>query len=150
VEEPSILGVEEVAIAVKDNEAAASLFKTLFGFDFELEWEIPFERIKVKSHRIDQTQLQFISPTDKESVVAKFIAQKGEGLNHIALRVKNLKVLAARLKEKGARLIPEEPSRFPTPSEVGQRPPMFLFTRNLRLGCLSSLSNINEILWSIE
>ncbi len=139
MEEPSILGVEEVAIAVNDNEAAASLFKTLFGFDFELEWEIPFEKIKVKSHRIDQTQLQFISPTDKESVVAKFIAQKGEGLNHIALRVKNLKALAARLKEKGVRLIPEEPVEIPNPLGGGAKTSYIFVHPKSALGVLIEL-----------
>ena len=115
MEEPSIVGIEEVAIAVKDNEAAASLFSSLFGFNFDLEWEIPHEKIKVKSHRVGETQLQFLSPTNQESVVAKFIGQKGEGLNHIAFRVKKLKALASRLKDQGVRLIPEEPVVIPNP-----------------------------------
>jgi len=115
VEEPSILGIEEIAIAVKDAEEGASLFKDLFGFDFELKWEIPFEKIKVKSHRIGKTQLQFLTPTSQESVVAKFIEQKGEGLNHIALRVKNLKALIVRLKERGVQLVPQELLTIPNP-----------------------------------
>ncbi len=108
MEEPKIQAIEEVVIAVKDADKAAEHFKYLFGMAFQYGWEIPAERIRVRSEVIDGTQLQFIQATDSESVVAKFIASKGEGLNHFAFKVKNLKEMVKRLKEKGVKFIPEE------------------------------------------
>jgi methylmalonyl-CoA/ethylmalonyl-CoA epimerase len=108
MEEPRIEGIEEVAIAVKNADTAAAYFRELFGIDFPFGWTIPDEKVKVKSSKISHTQLQFIEATDPDGVVAKFIKEKGEGLNHIAFRVTNLQGLVKRLKEKGVRLIPEK------------------------------------------
>jgi len=115
VQEPTIKNVEEVVIAVKDIEKAAALFKDLFGMKFEAEWEVPSERIRVKSERIAGTQFQLMEPTSPESVVAKFIQSRGEGLNHVAFRVTNLKEMVNRLKEKGVKFATEEPVELENP-----------------------------------
>ena len=115
MKEPTIENIEEVAIAVKDVEKAAALFKDLFGMKFELGWEVPEEKIKVKSERIAGTQLQFLESTSPDGVIAKFIQSRGEGLNHIAFRVTNLKEMVSRLKGKGVRFIPEEPIEIENP-----------------------------------
>ena len=116
MEDPRIEGIEEVVIAVKDVDEAADYFKDLFGMEFANGWELKGERIKVRSEVIQGSQLQFIQATDPQSVVAKFIKQKGQGLNHFAFRVKNLKELVKRLKEKGVRLVPPE---IVTPEAAG-------------------------------
>ncbi|MDI9559468.1 MAG: VOC family protein [Pseudomonadota bacterium] len=108
MEEPKIEAIEEIVIAVKDVNQAAARFKELFGMEFEYGWTVPGQKVKVRSQVIDGTQLQFIQATDPESVVAKFIKAKGEGLNHFAFKVKNLKEMVKRLKAKGVRFIPEE------------------------------------------
>ena len=116
MQEPSIKNIEEVVIAVKDVEKAAAAFEDLFGMKFKVGWEISHEHVKVKSERIAGTQLQFIQSTSPEGVVAKFIESKGEGLNHFALRVTNLKEMVKRLKEKGVKFIPEEPVEYEDPN----------------------------------
>jgi methylmalonyl-CoA epimerase len=115
MKEPRIENIEEVVIAVKDVGKAAALFGDLFGMKFENEWRISHEMVRVKSERIAGTQLQFIQSTSPEGVVAKFIEGKGEGLNHFAFRVTNLKEMVKRLKGKGVRFIPEEPVEYKNP-----------------------------------
>ncbi len=107
----SILGIEEIAIAVHDAQKAAFDFFTLFGIDFDEQWELLDENLFVKSTRINGTQLQFIESTSKDGVVEKFIKKRGEGLNHMALRVKNLDALIEKLKSNNIKLIPEKPVR---------------------------------------
>ena len=116
MEEPKIESIEEIVIAVKDADEAADYFKDLFGMDFDNGWELKGERIKIRSEVIQGSQLQFIQATDPESVVAKFIEERGEGLNHFAFRVKNLKEMVKRLKAKGVRLVPPE---IVTPESAG-------------------------------
>jgi methylmalonyl-CoA/ethylmalonyl-CoA epimerase len=43
--------------------------------------------------------------------VARYIESKGEGIQHIAYRVENLEEALAELKEKGVRLIDQEPRK---------------------------------------
>jgi methylmalonyl-CoA epimerase len=111
MEEPRIEAIEEVVIAVNGADKAVEYFKDLFGLSFPLGWELPQEKIKVRSERIAGTQLQFIEATQPDSVVAKFIKENGEGLNHMAFRVKNLGEMVRRLKEKGVKFIPASLSR---------------------------------------
>jgi len=113
--ESFVLGIEEIAIAVKDANKGASLFNELFGFTFDLGWELAHEKIRVKSQRIGETQFQLLEATSNDSVIAKFIEKKGEGLNHIALRVCKLREFAAKLKRKGVQLIPDEPVDIDNP-----------------------------------
>lgn len=107
MEEPKVVGIEEIAIAVRDADRAAEYFRDLFGMDFSFGWEIEGEKIMVKSEPIVGTQLQFIQATEPDSVVARFVNQRGEGLNHFAFRVTNLEEMVRRLKEKGVRLVPD-------------------------------------------
>ncbi len=113
--ESFVLGIEEIAIAVKDANKGVSLFNELFGFTFDLGWELAHEKIRVKSQRIGETQFQLLEATSNDSVIAKFIEKKGEGLNHIALRVCKLREFVAKLKRKGVQLIPDEPVDIDNP-----------------------------------
>ncbi|MGE4546256.1 MAG: VOC family protein [Desulfurella sp.] len=104
-----VFGVEEVAIAVNDAQNAANDFSKLFGINFDYQWELHDENLFVKSAKIGNTQLQFIESTSKDGVVAKFIAKRGEGLNHIALKIKNLDALIEQLRTNNIKLIPNKP-----------------------------------------
>ena len=55
--------------------------------------------------------MELLEPTAEDSPVAKFIAKKGEGMHHMALRVDDLEAALAELKAKGVRLIDEKPRR---------------------------------------
>ncbi len=115
MDESYILGIEEIAVAVKDADKGASLFNELFGYTFDLGWELTHEKIRVKSQRIGETQFQLLEATSNDSVVAKFIEKKGEGLNHIAFRVRELREFVRKLKKKGVQLLPEEPVDIDNP-----------------------------------
>ena len=119
-EEFEILGLEEVAIAVKSTEDAKKLFNKLFNLEFKRSWILINERIKVVSTRIGDVQLQFIEPLSKESVVYKFLEKRGEGIHHIALKVKNLDKLVEKLNKLNIKLIPEKPVEIENPVNKGK------------------------------
>lgn len=109
MEEPKIESIEEIAIAVKDMAKAMGLFKELFGFTFETGWDMPVENMRVKSERVADVQFQLLESTSPNGVIARFIKSRGEGIHHIAFRVKNLVEMVKRLKQKGVRFVPEKP-----------------------------------------
>jgi methylmalonyl-CoA epimerase len=49
-----------------------------------------------------------LEATESDSTIAKFLANRGEGLHHIAVRVKDVDAMFARLKLQGIRLTNEE------------------------------------------
>lgn len=106
-----IANIEEIAIAVSDMEKAIALFKELFGMKFEDGWDMPNEKMEVRSERIGEVQFQLLHSTSPEGVIAKFIQNRGEGVHHIAFRVRKLEETVARLKAKGVQFTPEVPVR---------------------------------------
>jgi len=143
MKEPAIENVEEVVIAVKDARKAVALFNGLFGMKFETEWDMPDENMIVKSERISGTQLQFVESTSAEGVIAKFIESRGEGLNHIAFKVTNLKEMVSRLKGKGVKLIPEEPIEMKNPLGEGTWAYIFIHPKSA-CGTLIELIETSE------
>ena len=103
--------IEEVVLAVENQDEVVSLFQDLFDFDFDRSWDMPMYDMRVKAARIGETQFHIVGSTNPapDAFINKFLKDKGEGIHHIAFKVSNLDETVARLKEKGAKLIPEQP-----------------------------------------
>ena len=57
---------------------------------------------------LGESRLELLEPTSENSVIAKFIAKRGEGLHHVSLRVPDLEAAVERLKKDGVRLVSDE------------------------------------------
>lgn len=57
----------------------------------------------------DGVPIEFIEPTSESSNVAKFIAQRGGGLHHVAYRVEDIDAALASLESQGFNLIDKKP-----------------------------------------
>lgn len=101
--------VDHVAFAVPSVEEAAEFYKQNFQVE---EWEIidmPDRHMRVAVTKLDGTLLEFIAPTSEEAAFAKYLAEKGPGMHHVAYRVDDIRAALAELKAQGLRLIDEEP-----------------------------------------
>ncbi len=56
----------------------------------------------------DAPRIELLEATADDSPVARFIARRGEGLHHVALRVADLDAAADRLRAAGARLVTDK------------------------------------------
>jgi methylmalonyl-CoA epimerase len=54
------------------------------------------------------TRLELLEPTSENSVIAKFLSKRGEGLHHICLRVLDLGEAVEKLKRDGVHLTSEQ------------------------------------------
>ena len=52
-----------------------------------------------------------LESTEPDGPVAKYIDARGEGIQHIAFRVENIEEAVQELKEKGVRMIDNEPRK---------------------------------------
>ena len=104
-----VKNIQEVVLAVEKQDEAVALFEEFFGLEFKDGWDMPTYDMKVKAAKVGDTQFQIIAPTSSESMIAKYIQDRGEGLHHIAFMLGNLDGTVARLKEKNIKLIPDRP-----------------------------------------
>lgn len=102
-------GLDHVAIAVKDLEAAVRYYVEVLGFaPPELE-EVPEQKVRTAIFGHGQGRIELISPTDATSGVAKFLEKRGEGLHHVCVEVDDIDGTLQELKLKGAQLLDETP-----------------------------------------
>jgi methylmalonyl-CoA epimerase len=59
--------------------------------------------------RVADSYIQLLTPTREDSPVAKYLANKGEGLHHVGYRVKNCAEALAAVKATGGRVIDDAP-----------------------------------------
>src|SRR5438034_1668639 len=99
--------LDHLGIAVKSLDAAKTIYDKL-GLSISAEQEVPAEKVRLVMVPIGDTRLELLEPTSGDSVIAKFIAKRGEGLHHICLRVPDLPATVRKLRSDGVRLISED------------------------------------------
>ncbi len=100
--------IDHIGIAVKNLDDAIKIWEGL-GLKVDEIEEVPREKIRAAILHVGESRIELLEPTDENSAIAKFIAKRGEGIHHIALGVENIEEHMRDLKEKGYRLIYEEP-----------------------------------------
>ncbi len=99
--------LDHLGIAVRSLAAGRAIYEKL-GLAVSPEEVVPGEKVRIVMIPVGGTRLELLEATADDSVIAKFIAKRGEGLHHISLRVPDLSVAVAKLKAEGVRLISEE------------------------------------------
>lgn len=101
--------IDHIGIAVRDLKKAASLYSDSFGLEVSDEIDAPERQLRIAFTEISGVKLEFLMPTDNESVVAKFIDKRGEGIHHICFEVDDIERAISELKSKGVELVDEKP-----------------------------------------
>ena len=99
--------LDHLGIAVKSLASAKVIYEKI-GLGLSPEEVVPGEKVRVAMVPVGETRLELLEPTSDDSVIAKFIARRGEGLHHVSLRVPDLRAIVDRLKSSGVRLISDE------------------------------------------
>ncbi len=102
-----MFSIDHVGVAVKSLATAKSVYEKL-GLIVSPEEVVETEQVRVVMVPLGESRLELLEPTSENSVIAKFIAKRGEGLHHVSLRVPNLEAAVERLQKDGARLVTDE------------------------------------------
>jgi methylmalonyl-CoA epimerase len=103
--------LEHLGIAVRDADATADLYERLFGYT-------PYKRERVEREGVETVfidaggaKLELLEATRDESPIATFVEKRGEGLHHLAFEVRDIHATMQRLRDRGFRLLNDEPKR---------------------------------------
>ena len=97
--------IDHLGVAVRSLEAALEFYQKLLGLPVALRETVEHERVKVAMLPAGESRIELLEATGADSVIAKFIEKRGEGLHHVAVRVPDLAATVERLKSSGARLL---------------------------------------------
>ena len=101
--------VDHIGIAVSDVAAALAFYRDALGLAVDEAEEVPSQRVRAHFIPAGETALELLEATSDDSPIAKYLAKRGPGIHHITLAVPDIRAALVRLKERGIRLIDEEP-----------------------------------------
>jgi methylmalonyl-CoA epimerase len=102
-----MFSIDHIGVAVKSLAAAKAIYEKL-GLNLSPEETVEGEQVRVVMVPLGESRLELLEPTSENSVIAKFIAKRGEGLHHVSLRVPDLEAAVERLKKDGVRLVSDQ------------------------------------------
>jgi methylmalonyl-CoA/ethylmalonyl-CoA epimerase len=103
--------IDHIGIAVKTIEQAGKFYTDVLGLKIQDLENVADQKVNVAFIPITDSEVELLESTHTDGPVAKYIAARGEGIQHIAFRVENIEETLAELKAKGVRLIDQEPRK---------------------------------------
>lgn len=100
--------IHHLGVAVSSLDDALKFYRDALGLDAAQTVEVEQEKVRVAMLPAGEARIELLEPTAADSPIAKFLAKRGDGLHHIALRTDDLDAAVERLKREGARLVTEE------------------------------------------
>jgi methylmalonyl-CoA epimerase len=99
------LHIDHLGVAVRSLDDALAFYEKQLGFQVSLRETVEHEKVKVAMLPAGGPRIELLEATGPDSVIAKFIEKRGEGLHHVAVKVPDLAAAVQRLKAAGARLL---------------------------------------------
>jgi methylmalonyl-CoA epimerase len=88
--------------------AEARKFYERLGLEVVSEEVVAHENVKVALIPVGESRVELLEGIGADSVIAKFVGKRGEGLHHVAIHVPDLAHAVETLKAAGTRFVSEE------------------------------------------
>lgn len=118
-----VTAVDHVGIAVPDLDAAITWYHDHLGMILVHEEVNPDQgtreaMLAARDAPQGAAQIQLMAPLDGSSTIAKFLGERGPGIQQMAVRVGDLDVISEHLRSRGVRLVYEAPQRGTANSRI--------------------------------
>ena len=115
-------GVDHVVIAVKDMEASIAKYEAIYGQPLSDRGEPPGAGFTTAFFRFADSYIELVCPTSDAGPVAKRLADSGEGVYMIAMKVDDVDATLGNLRAKSVRLIGDPGPGNPVKGQVFVHP----------------------------
>ena len=120
IPDPLFVCIDHVGIAVRDLDEAIAFYADAFGMTVRHEETNEEQGVREAMVGVGDTDqcIQLLAPLYETSTIAKFLDRSGPGLQQLAYRVTDVEQVSAVLRERGLRLLYDEPRRGTSDSRV--------------------------------
>ena len=112
--------IDHVGLAVRDLDEAVAFYARVF--DVQVVHEEVNEEQGVREAMLDVggsgSCIQLLAPLRPDSPIGKFLERSGEGIQQVAYGVDDIDAVSRQLRERGVRLLYDEPRRGTAGSRV--------------------------------
>ena len=118
--DPLFTAIDHVGIAVPDLDEAIAFYRDNYGMEVVHEEVNEEQGVREAMVGVGDTDscIQLLAPLTPESTIAKFLDRSGPGLQQLAYRVTDIDAVCATLRERGLRLLYDDPKRGTSDSRV--------------------------------
>jgi methylmalonyl-CoA/ethylmalonyl-CoA epimerase len=120
VPEHLFTAIDHVGVAVPDLDAAIAFYRDSFGMQVAHEETNEEQGVREAMLAVGDSGscIQLLAPLSPESTIAKFLERSGPGMQQLAYRVTDVEQVSAVLRERGLRLLYDEPRRGTAGSRI--------------------------------
>ncbi|QGN47140.1 methylmalonyl-CoA epimerase [Micromonospora sp. WMMD558] len=114
--------IDHVGVAVPDLDAAIDFYQRTFGMRCVHTETNEEQGVREAMLAVGPTTeggcVQLLAPLSPESTIGRFLDRNGPGVQQVAYTVADIDVACAKLRERGVRLLYEEPKRGTANSRI--------------------------------
>jgi len=120
IPEHLFLCIDHVGVAVPDLDEAKAFYSEKLGMKVLHEETNEEQGVREAMVGVGDSGscIQLLAPLDETSTIAKFLERSGPGLQQLAYRVTDVEQVSAILRERGLRLLYDEPRRGTNDSRI--------------------------------
>ena len=120
IPEHLFVAIDHVGVAVPDLDEAIAFYRDAFGMRVAHEETNEEQGVREAMVAVGDSGsfIQLLAPLSPESTIAKFLDRSGPGIQQMAYRVTDVEQVSAILRERGLRLLYDEPRRGTSDSRI--------------------------------
>jgi len=107
----NIIGIEHIAIAVKDLDTSSPFWKHILQIPHRSTEEVESEGVTTDIYDTKKGKVELLESRGSDTPVGKFLSKKGEGIHHVCFEVEDINSAIKELKENNISVLSEEAKR---------------------------------------
>ena len=118
--DPLFTAIDHVGVAVHDLDAAIAFYRDTYGMRLVHEETNEEQGVREAMMAVGDSGscVQLLAPLTPQSTIATFLDRSGPGVQQVAYRVEDVAAVSATLRERGMRLLYDEPRRGTAGSRI--------------------------------
>ncbi len=97
--------IDHIGIAVRSIDRVLEFYREALGVEPVHRTRVEHEKVEAAVLPAGGGRIELLQPTSGDSVIARFLERRGEGLHHLALQVDDVESAAAAVRRTGRRLV---------------------------------------------
>ncbi len=99
--------LDHIGVAVSSLASASARWRPILGEPLGAPEDVPTQGVRVAFFPAGGPHIELLEPTRPDSAVGRFLEKRGEGLHHLAFRVRSVDRELAELKARGEKVVDE-------------------------------------------
>ncbi len=100
--------IEHIGIAVSNLDEAIKYWENVMGLKCYNIEEVADQKVRTAFFKVGEVKIELLEATSEDSTIAKFIANKGQGVHHVAFKMEDTNQALKEAEQKGVRLIDKQ------------------------------------------